>query len=68
MKYALFHGAGISRGKHLALVVLGVGPGDEVIASALTFIESVTPIVFQRAAPVFIDSDRSSCNMDSGLF
>ena len=33
MKYASSHGAGISRGKHLALRVLGVGPGDEVIGS-----------------------------------
>ncbi|OQY54351.1 MAG: hypothetical protein B6245_21395 [Desulfobacteraceae bacterium 4572_88] len=52
---------------HLALSVLGVGPGDEVMASTLTFIGSVTPIVFQGARPVFIDSDRSSWNMDPDL-
>ena len=52
---------------HLALNILGVGSGDEVVASALTFIGSVTPIVFQGARPVFIDSDRFSWNMDADL-
>ena len=52
---------------HLALRIVGVGPGDKVIASTLTFIGSVTPITFQGAIPVFIDSDRSSWNMDPGL-
>jgi dTDP-4-amino-4,6-dideoxygalactose transaminase len=52
---------------HLALRVLGIGPGDEVIASTLTFIGSVTPIVFQGATPVFIDSEESSWNMDVDL-
>jgi len=48
---------------HLALRILGIGPGDEVIASTLTFIGGVTPILFQGATPVFIDCDRSSWNM-----
>jgi dTDP-4-amino-4,6-dideoxygalactose transaminase len=52
---------------HLALRLLGVGPGDEVIASTLTFIGSVTPIVFQGATPVLIDSDRVSWNMSPAL-
>ena len=52
---------------HLALRGLAVGPGDEVIASTLTFIAGVTPIVFQGATPVFIDADRSSWNMDPDL-
>jgi len=52
---------------HLALRVLGVGPDDDVIASTLTFIGGVTPIVFQGATPVFIDSDRISWNMDPDL-
>src|SRR4030042_5924512 len=52
---------------HLALRILGIGPGDEVIASTLTFIGSVTPILFQGAAPVFIASDRSTWNMDPAL-
>jgi len=52
---------------HLSLRVLGMGPGDEVIASTLTFIGGVTPIVFQGATPVFIDSERISWNMDADL-
>ena len=52
---------------HLALKYLGVGPGDEVFASTLTFIGSVSPIIFQGASPVFIDSDRSTWNMDPNL-
>lgn len=61
------HALAVSSGTaamHLAVRVLGVGPWDEVIASTLTFIGSVTPIVFQGARPVFIDSERSSWNMD----
>ena len=49
---------------HLALRILGVEQGDEVIASTLTFIGGVTPILFQDATPVFIDSDKTSWNMD----
>ena len=52
---------------HLALRHLGVGPGDEVMASTLTFIGSVTPVTFQGAAPVFIDCDESNWNMDPTL-
>ena len=52
---------------HLALRVLGVGQEDEVIASTLTFIGSVTPVVFQGAGPVLIDCDRESWNMDTDL-
>ena len=52
---------------HLALKVLGIGSGDEVFASTLTFIGSVTPILFQGATPTFIDCDRTSWNMDPDL-
>jgi dTDP-4-amino-4,6-dideoxygalactose transaminase len=52
---------------HLALRHLGIGQGDEVFASTLTFIGSVTPIIFQGAKPVFIDSDCESWNMNSDL-
>jgi len=44
---------------HLALRVLGVGRGDDVLASTFTFIGSITPILYQNANPVFIDSDNS---------
>ena len=52
---------------HLALRHLGLGPGDTVMASTLTFIGSVTPVTFQGASPVFIDCDDSSWNMDPAL-
>ena len=52
---------------HLALRHLGIGPGDEVAASTLTFIGSVTPVTFQGAAPVFVDCDEASWNMDPNL-
>lgn len=52
---------------HLALRCYGVGMGDRVYASSLTFIGSVTPILFQHATPVFIDADATTWNMDSGL-
>jgi dTDP-4-amino-4,6-dideoxygalactose transaminase len=69
-KIGIPHAVALSSGTaalHLALKILGVGPGDEVIASSLTFIGSVSPIVFQGATPVFIDSDRASWNMDPEL-
>lgn len=52
---------------HLALRHLRVRPGDEVMASTLTFIGSVTPVTFEGARPVFIDCDESSWNMDPAL-
>ena len=64
------HCAAVSSGTaamHLSLRHLGIGPGDEVFASTLTFIGSVTPVVFEGATPVFIDCDRESWNMDVGL-
>ena len=44
---------------HLALRVLGVGAGDVVLASTFTFMASVSPILYQGATPVFVDSDES---------
>ena len=52
---------------HLALRHLGLGPGDEVVASTLTFIGSITPVTFEGATPVFIDCDESSWNLDPAL-
>lgn len=69
-KVGIAHAVAVSSGTaamHLAMRVLGVGAGDEVIASTLTFIGSVSPVVFQGTTPVFIDSDRMSWNMDPNL-
>ncbi|NML75682.1 aminotransferase class I/II-fold pyridoxal phosphate-dependent enzyme [Rhizobium sp. S-51] len=48
---------------HLALRLLGVGSGDRVFCSSLTFIASAAPIVYQDAEPVFIDSEPETWNM-----
>lgn len=52
---------------HLALVMLGVGPGDEVICQSFTFAASANPIVYQGATPVFVDSEPDTWNMDPEL-
>lgn len=49
---------------HLALIILGVQPGDEVICSSFTFSASANPIVYQGAVPIFIDSEAETWNMD----
>lgn len=60
------HAAAVSSGTaaiHLSLRLLNVGPGDTVFCSALTFVATANPIVYQGAEPVFIDSEPSSWNM-----
>ncbi|WNG20610.1 DegT/DnrJ/EryC1/StrS family aminotransferase [Cystobacter fuscus] len=52
---------------HLALQLVGVSAGDEVLVSTLTFSASVNPIRYLGASPVFIDSERGSWNMDPAL-
>lgn len=52
---------------HLALVMLGVGKGDEVICQSFTFAASANPIVYQGATPVFVDSEKDTYNMDPQL-
>lgn len=51
-------------GLHLALDVLGVGPGDEVITTPLTFVSTANVIVHRRAVPVFADVDPVTWNID----
>jgi dTDP-4-amino-4,6-dideoxygalactose transaminase len=52
---------------HLALIILGVQRGDEVICSTFTFSGSCNPIIYQGATPVFVDSERETWNMDPYL-
>ncbi len=64
------HAAAVSSGTaalHLALRLVGVEPGDEVFCSTLTFIATANPITYLGAKPVFIDSDRTSWNMNPDL-
>ena len=49
---------------HLALVALGVQPGDEVLCQSFTFCASAHPVTYVGATPVFIDSEQNSWNID----
>ena len=49
---------------HMAMVMLGVGPGDEVICQSFTFAASANPVTYQGAKPVFVDSELDTWNMD----
>lgn len=61
------HAASVSNGTvalHLALVALGIGPGDEVLVPTLTYVAAVNAITYTGATPVFVDSVRSTWQMD----
>ena len=49
---------------HLALLAHGVGPGDEVVTSAFTFISSANSVLFAGARPVFADIEADTFNLD----
>lgn len=60
------HVASLSSGTaaiHLALILLGVGPGDEVLCQSMTFSASANPIKYLGATPIFVDSESSTWNM-----
>jgi dTDP-4-amino-4,6-dideoxygalactose transaminase len=64
------HSAALSSGTsaiHLALILLGVKPGDIVYCQSITFSASANPIAYQGAIPVFIDSESDTWNMDPKL-
>ena len=52
---------------HLALIMLGVKAGDEVICQSFTFAASANPITYLGATPVFVDSESDTWNMDPQL-
>lgn len=61
------HATSVSNGTvalHLALVALGIGPEDEVIVPTLTYIASVNAIAYTGAKPVFVDSLRTTWQVD----
>jgi dTDP-4-amino-4,6-dideoxygalactose transaminase len=60
------HAAALSSGTaalHLALIMLGVGYGDEVLCQSFTFSASANPIIYVGATPVFVDSEADSWNI-----
>jgi dTDP-4-amino-4,6-dideoxygalactose transaminase len=48
---------------HLALAVLGVGAGDEVICPSFSFAATANPIIYQQATPIFVDSEAQTWNI-----
>lgn len=64
------HAAALSSGTaaiHLALRLCGIGPGDRVAVSTLTFVASANPVLYEGAVPVFVDCELDSWNMDPDL-
>jgi dTDP-4-amino-4,6-dideoxygalactose transaminase len=64
------HAVALSSGTaalHLALVLLGVGRGDDVITSTLTFVATANAISYTGATPVLVDSERRTFNLDPEL-
>ena len=64
------HAAALSSGTaaiHLALRLLGLKPGEEVLCSTFTFSASANPIAYEGGQPVFIDAESASWNMDPEL-
>lgn len=65
------HGIAVSNGTtalHLALVALGVGPGDEVIVPDLTFAATINAVLYCGATPVIVDIDPQTWTMNLGGF
>jgi dTDP-4-amino-4,6-dideoxygalactose transaminase len=52
---------------HLALLLVGVGPGDEVLVPSFTFVATANAVVYQGATPVFVDCSPDTWTMDPGL-
>ncbi|BDU70459.1 putative pyridoxal phosphate-dependent aminotransferase EpsN [Geothrix oryzae] len=64
------HAVAVSNGTaaiHMALILAGVGPGDEVIVSDFTFAASGNPIFYQGGTPILVDSEFDTWNLEPGL-
>ena len=67
---SIAHCAALSSGTaaiHLALIILGIQQNDEVICSSFTFSGTCNPIAYQKAIPIFVDSEPTTWNMDPSL-
>ena len=62
-KYAVGLASGTSA-LHMAVKLAGVKPGDKVFCSDMTFAATVNPVVYEKAIPVFIDTEPDTWNMD----
>jgi dTDP-4-amino-4,6-dideoxygalactose transaminase len=64
------HAVALSSGTaalHLALLLVGVVPGDEVLVPSFTFVASATAVTYLGATPVFVDSSPTNWTIDPGL-
>ncbi|GAA3232040.1 DegT/DnrJ/EryC1/StrS family aminotransferase [Dactylosporangium siamense] len=64
------HAVGVSSGTaalHLALLAMGVGPGDAVVVPTLTFAATANAVVYTGAEPVFVDCEPDTGNVDVAL-
>jgi len=64
------HAVALSSGTaalHLALLLLGVGPGDEVLVPSFTFVATANAVVYLGAVPVFVDASPTTWTVDPGL-
>src|SRR5439155_8638942 len=61
------HAVGVSSGTsalHLALLALGIGPGDEVVTVPFTFVATVAAVLYTGARPVLVDVDPETLTLD----
>lgn len=66
-RHGVAHGVAVTSGTtalHLALAALGIGPGDEVIVPAFTWVASANAVVYVGATPVLVDVDPHTYNLD----
>ena len=69
-KYTTTNAAAVSSGTagiHLGLKLLDIKEGDEVVCQSLTFVAGANPILYEKAKPIFLDSDYESWNMDPNI-
>ncbi len=69
-RHGTAHGVAVTScttGLHLTLAALGIGPGDEVVVPAFTWVATANAVVYCGATPVFVDVDPRTFNLDLAL-